>query len=131
MRNVVRFALVVTLMFGLTACYHIIATPDIATAAVFGPDVPIRSLKPQQVAQLSSWIKAHDAGWLDMMQTPVAPLTMKIVMRGPSAQQSYFDLFESKDGSAMVCFYAPSPARPLKRYLPGADVAALWEAVRN
>lgn len=131
MRVVVRIVLIVTLVLGLTGCYRIIATPDIATATAYGPNVPIRSLRPQQVAQLSSWMKAHDAGWGDVMQTRPAPITMRIVVREPNNQQIFFDLFESKDGTAMVYFYPPSPARPLKRYLSEADVATLWEAVRN
>ncbi|GLQ46502.1 hypothetical protein GCM10007862_15530 [Dyella lipolytica] len=131
MRVVVRIALIVMLVLGLTGCYHIIAIPDVATAAVYGPNVPIRSLRPQEVARLSSWIKAHDAGWRDLMGMPSTPMTMRIVMREPNNQQSNLDLFESKDGTAMVHFYAPSPAPPLSRYLSEADVAALLSTVGN
>jgi hypothetical protein len=131
MQVVVRMALIVMLVLGLTGCYRIIAIPDVANATVYGPNVPIRSLRPQQVAQLTSWIKAHDAGWRDLMGTPPTTITMRIVMRAPNSQQIYFDLFESKDGTAMAYFYAPSPAPPLERYLSEADVAALWEMLRN
>jgi hypothetical protein len=131
MRTVARITFIVTLVFGLTACYRIIAIPDIATATVYGPNVPIRALRPQQVAQLSNWIKTHDAGWRDLMETPPVPITMRIIMRPPNTQQVYVDLFASKSGTATMYFYAPSPAPPLKRYLSAADVASLWEAVRN
>jgi hypothetical protein len=131
MRVAVRIAFIVALVFGLTGCYRVITIPDIATAMVYGPNVPIRSLKPQQVARLSSWIEAHDAGWRDLMETPPAPITMRIVMREPNSQRIYFELFESTYGTATMYFYAPSSALPLKRYLSEADVASLWEAVRN
>jgi hypothetical protein len=131
MQGVARIAFIITLLLGLAGCYRIIAIPDVATAAVYGPHVPIRPLKPQQVARLSNWMKAHDAGWRDVMETPPAPITMRIVMREPNSQQSYFDLLELKDGTATMYLYAPSPAPPLKRYLSEADVAALWEVIRN
>jgi hypothetical protein len=131
MRVVAQMAFITTLALGLAGCYHFIAPPDMATAAVYGPSVPIRSLSPQQMARLSGWIKAHDAGWRDLMETPPAPSTITIVMRESNGQQSYVNLFESKDGAAMAYFYPPRPASPLERYLPEADVAALWEIVRN
>lgn len=131
MQVVVRIAFIVTLVLGLTGCYSIIAVPDMATAAVYGPTVPIRSLSPQQVGQLSSWMKAHDAGWRYLMGAPLAPITVRIVVREPNSQQIRFDLFEFKDRTAVMYFYAPSPSRPLKRYLSETDFATLWEAVRD
>jgi hypothetical protein len=129
MRIVARITLIITLLLGLTGCYGIIVTPNIATAIVYGPNVPIRSLRPQQVAQLSSWIKAHDAGWRGLMETPPVAQTMRIVVHEPDSQQGYFDLFLAKDGTATMYYYAPRPALPLKRYLPEADVSTLWEAI--
>lgn len=131
MRIVARIALIVTLAMGLAGCYDVIAVPDIATAAVYGPHISRPSLTPQQIAQLSSWIKSHDAGWRHLMETPPAPITLAIVMHEASSQQSTFNLFEAKDGSATVYFYAPSPAPPRKRYVSQADVAALWAAVKD
>jgi hypothetical protein len=131
MQAIVRIALIVTLALGLAGCYRVIAIPDMATATVYGPSVPIRPLRPEQVARLSSWMKEHDAGWRNLMETTPAPITLAIVMREPNGQQTTFSLFELKDGSAAAYFYAPSPMPPLKRYLFAADVAALWEVVRN
>ena len=131
MQIVVRIALIVTLVLGLTGCYSIVAMPDVATASVYGPRIPIRSLSPQQVARLSTWMKAHDAGWRALMETPPVVITMRLVLREPNGQQIHFDLFMSTHGTATMYFYAQSPAPPLKRYLSEADVATLWESLRN
>jgi hypothetical protein len=131
MRVSVRITLIITLMLDLAGCYSVIKMPEITTAAVYGPQIHGGPLNPQQVAQLSSWMKAHDAGWRGLMETPPAPITMAIVMHDPNGQQSSFNLFESKVGTATLYFYAPSPAVPLERYLSGVDVAALKAAVRN
>ncbi|RDS81905.1 hypothetical protein [Dyella psychrodurans] len=129
MRAVARIALIVTLALDLAGCYSVIKTPDIATASVYGPQVSGGALSPQEVAQLSSWIKAHDAGWRGLMATAPTPITMAIVMREPGGRQTSLDLFEAKDGTAMAYLNAPSPAPPLERYLSEADVAALRAAV--
>jgi hypothetical protein len=131
MRTFPRVAFILGLVLGLAGCYRIVATPDIATAAVYGPHVPIRPLTPQQVARLSSWMKGHDAGWRSSTQTPYMPTIMRIVIRDPGGQQSRLDLLEAKDGMATLLLYAPAPAAPLKRYLSDADAKALWDAVAN
>ncbi|GLQ92559.1 hypothetical protein [Dyella acidisoli] len=131
MRVMVRIALIVTLVLDLAGCYRIIKMPDIATASVYGPQVSGGSLSPQEVARLSTWMKAHDAGWRGLMGTPPAPIALAIVMRDPSGGQTTLNLFESKDGTATAYFYAPNPASPLERYLSKADVAALRAAVEN
>jgi hypothetical protein len=131
MRIVVQFVLLVTLVLDLAGCYRVVKMPDIATASVYGPHVSGGPLSPQKVAQLSGWINAHDAGWRGLMETPTAPITMAIVMRDPGGRQTSLDLFESRGGTAMAYLYAPSPALPLERYLPEADVTALKAAVGN
>jgi hypothetical protein len=131
MRAVIRIVLIITLLLGLAGCYSVIKMPDITTAAVYGPQISGGPLSPQKVARLSIWMKAHDAGWMQLMETPPVSITMAIVMHDPNGQQSSLDLFEAKDGSAIVYFFAPSPATPLKRYLPEADVVALKAAVEN
>jgi hypothetical protein len=100
-----------------------------ASASIYGPQISGGSLSQQEVARLSSWMKAHDAGWRVLMETSPAPITMAIVMREPDGRQSSLDVFESKDGAAMVYFNAPSPAAPLQRYLLEADVLTLRAAV--
>lgn len=131
MRVVLRIVLIVTLVLGLAGCYSVIKMPDIATASVYGPKVSGGPLTPQEVARLSSWMKAHDAGWRELMQKHPAPISMAIVMHDPHGQQSTLNLFESKDGTATAYFYASSQAPPLERYLPEADVAALKAALKN
>lgn len=131
MRVVARIALNMTLVFALAGCYSVITTPDIATASVYGPQISGGSLTPQEVARLSSWMKAHDAGWRALMETAPAPppITMAIVMREPDGRQSSLDLFESKAGTATAYLNAPGPAPTRQRYLSEADVAALRAAV--
>lgn len=129
MQVMARMALSVTLLLVLAGCYGVIKSPDVATALVYGPDVSGGTLTAQQVAQLSDWVRAHDAGWRRLMRAPPRSITMAVVMREPGGRQSTLDLFASNDGSAMAYFYAPSPAQPLERYLPAADVAALHTAV--
>jgi hypothetical protein len=131
MRVAMRMVLIVTLVLNLAGCYSIVKMPDIATAAVYGPHISGGPLSPQQVARLSSWIHAHDAGWRGWMEARPAPITMSIVMHDPSGQQSSLELFESKDGSAMAYLHAPSSAQPLERYLPAAEVVALKAALGN
>jgi hypothetical protein len=129
MQLIMRIALMVTLALNLVGCYSIIKTPEIATALIYGPHVSGGSLSPQEAAQLSSWMKLHDAGWRGTTETHPAVITMAIVMREPSGRQSSLNLFESKDGTAVAYFNAPSPALPVHRYLSEADVSALWAAV--
>jgi hypothetical protein len=129
MRIPARLALLVTLLPALAGCYGVIKTPDVATASAFGPNISGGALAPQQVAQLADWVRAHDAGWRGLMRAPPASVSMAIVMHEPGGRQSTLDLFVAGDGSAMAYFYAPSPARPLERYLQAADVAALRAAV--
>jgi hypothetical protein len=129
MRAVARIALIVMLVAELAGCYSVIAMPDIATASVYGPQISGGSLSPQEVAQLSNWMKAHDAGWRGLMETPPAPFTMSVVVREADGRQSSLQVFESKDGTAMAYFKAPDPAPPLERYLSVTDVAALRAAV--
>lgn len=131
MRVMARVVVIVTLVLGIAGCYSVIKMPDIASASVYGPHVVGGSLSPPEVARLSSWVKTHDAGWRGLMETTSAPITLAIVMREPNGQQSSLNLFESKDGTAMAYFNAPSPAPPLERYLSAADVAALRAAVGN
>jgi hypothetical protein len=131
MRIVVRMVLIVMSVLDLAGCYSVVKMPDIATAAVYGPHISGGSLSPQQVARLSSWIHAHDAGWRGWMETPPAAITMSIVMHDPSGRQSSLELFESRDGSAMAYLHAPSSAQPLERYLPAAEVVALKAALGN
>jgi hypothetical protein len=131
MRVVVRIALIIALVLDLAGCYSIIKTPDITTASVYGPQISGGPLSPQKVAQLSSWMNAHDAGWRELMGTPPAPITMAVVMHDPNGQQTSLNLFESKDGTATIYFNGPSPAAPLQRYLSSMDVAALKAAVGN
>jgi hypothetical protein len=131
MRVAMRMVLIVTLVLNLAGCYSIVKMPDIATAAVYGPQVSGGPLSPQQVARLSSWIHAHDAGWRGWMEARPAPITMSIVMHDPSGRQSSLELFESKDGSAMAYLHTPSSAQPLERYLPAAEVVALKAALGN
>jgi hypothetical protein len=130
MRSVARVALIIAVMLDLTGCYRVIKMPSIATASVYGPRISGGPLTPLETAQLSRWLAAHDAGWRGLMETTAAPISMAIVMRDPNGQQSSLNLFESRDGSATVYFYAPSSTAPLERYLPEADVAALKAAVR-
>jgi hypothetical protein len=131
MRVVARIALNMTLMLALAGCYSVVTIPDIANASVYGPRISGGSLTPQEVARLSSWMKAHDAGWRELMETAPAPapITLAIVMREPGGRQSSLDLFESKDGTATAYLNAPSPAPTLQRYLSESDVAALRAAV--
>ena len=131
MRVVVRIVLIVMLVLDLAGCYRVIKMPDIATASVYGPHVSGGPLSPQQVVRLSTWMKAHDAGWRGLMQTPPTPIAMAIVVRDSNGQQSTLNVFESKDGTATAYFYAPSPASPLERYVSKADVVALRGAVGN
>jgi hypothetical protein len=131
MRVIARICFTTMLVLGLSGCYSIVAMPDIATATVYGPHLPIRTLTPTQVLQLSNWMKAHDAGWHGLMETPPTSPAMTIVMHEPNSQQSYVDVFRLKDGGAMMYFYATRPRLPVKRYVSEADLAALWEAVRN
>lgn len=131
MRAVVQIALIVALALDMAGCYSIIKMPNIAAASVYGPQVSGGSLSPPAVARLSSWMKAHDAGWRGLAGAPSAPMTMAMVMHDPNGRQSTLNLFESKDGTATAYFYAPSPAPPLQRYLSEADVTALKAAVGN
>ncbi|GLQ49349.1 hypothetical protein ACFFJT_20520 [Dyella flava] len=129
MRAVVRVALIVTLVLNLAGCYDVIKTPEIATASVYGPGISGGSLSPGEVAQLSSWLRAHDAGWRPLMETAPAPITLAIAIRGPTGRQSFLQLFEAKDGTAMAYLKEPIPARTLQRYVSAPDVAALRAAV--
>lgn len=131
MRVVARIATNIVLMLALAGCYSVIKTPYIANASIYGPQISGGSLSPQEVARLSSWMKAHDAGWRVLMETSPAPITLAIVMREPGGRQSSLDVFESKDGAATAYFNAPSPAPPLQRYLSEADVLTLRAAVGN
>jgi hypothetical protein len=128
MQLIARIALFVALPLVFAGCYGVIKTPDMATASVFGPHVSGGFLSAQQVAQLSDWMKAHDAGWRALMRTPPSSVTMAVVMREADGRQTTLDLFVADDGSAMAYLYAPSPAHPLERYVPAADVAALRAA---
>jgi len=129
MRVFARTILIVALALGVAGCYSVIKMPDIASASVYGPNVSSGPLSQQEVAQLSSWMKAHDAGWRRLVETPPASVTMAIVVHESNGRQSALELFESKEGGAMVYFYAPRPALPLVRYVPPADVAALRTAI--
>ncbi|WP_148108997.1 hypothetical protein [Dyella dinghuensis] len=129
MRVVARIAANMVLALALAGCYSVIKTPSIASASVYGPHISGGPLSAQEVARLSSWMKAHDAGWRVLMETSQAPITMAIVMREPDGRQSSLNVFESKDGTAMVYFNAPSPAPPRQRYLLEADVQTLRSAV--
>lgn len=129
MQTIVRTILIVALVLDLAGCYSIIKMPDIATASVYGPQIAGGTLSPQEVARLSSWMKAHDAGWRGLMKTSLPPMVMAVVMRDQDGRQSSLNLFESKDDTATVYLYQPSPALPLERYVSKADVIALREAV--
>jgi hypothetical protein len=129
MQAVARRGLIVAFTLALAGCYGVIKTPGMTSAAVYGPQLAGGALTAQQVAQLSQWVRAHDAGWRGLMRAPPASVSMAIVMHEPGGRQSTLDLFVAGDGSAMAYFYAPSPARPLERYLQAADVAALRAAV--
>ncbi|HTV83899.1 MAG TPA: hypothetical protein VME63_00720 [Dyella sp.] len=129
MQAVARGALIATLIPALAGCYSVVKIPEVASASVYGPGISGGALRAQQVAQLSDWLKAHDAGWRAPMGTPPRSITMAIVMRRAGGPQSTLDLFAWNDGSAMAYLYAPAPASPRERYLPAADVAALRAAV--
>jgi hypothetical protein len=129
MRALARIAIIVMLVLELAGCYSVITMPDIATASVYGPQISGGSLSPPEVTQLSNWMKAHDAGWRGLMETPPTPITMSVVMREANGRQSSLQLFESKDGTAKAYFKASDSAPPLERYLSAADVAALRAAV--
>jgi len=131
MRFAVRMTLFTMLLLGLAGCYHMVAMPTVATAVVYGPALPIRSLTPPQVARLSRWLKAHDAGWRRPAAAPSSRMTLSMVLREPTGRQSRLDLFESKDGTAMVYFYAPAPALAFERYLSAADVLALLACIAS
>jgi hypothetical protein len=129
MRFAPRMILITTLILGLAACYGVIKTPDATTASIYGPQISAGPLSPQKVTQLSNWLKAHDAGWRAWKGSSTAPITMAIVMHDASGQQTSLNLFESKDGTAVLYFYPPGSAQPLGRYLLQTDVAALRAAV--
>ncbi|HUA78737.1 MAG TPA: hypothetical protein VL997_00075 [Dyella sp.] len=129
MRTIVRVVFIAALTFYLTGCYSIIKMPDIATASVYGPQISGGTLSPQEVAHLSSWMNAHDAGWRGLMEKHPAPMTMAVVMRDSDGRQITLNLFESQDETATAYLYAPSSAQPLERYLSKADVMALRAAI--
>ncbi|RUL75966.1 hypothetical protein [Dyella choica] len=129
MQAIMRIVIVAALVLGLAGCYHIIKMPDIATASIYGPEISGGTLSPQEVASLSSWMKAHNAGWRGLMASLPAPVAMAVVMRTQDGRQTTLNLFEAKDGAATAYLFQPSPTLPRERDLSKADVIALRAAV--